>query len=407
MTPDQARRAILAAQGFATSRFRDRSLTGTDATPTARTLLSTIRRLGLLQIDSVNVLTRAHYLPLFSRLGAYDRQRLDDLAGRAPRRLFEYWGHEASLIPVESEPLLRHRMAQGWVWSGPRRVAEDQPELLARVLAAVGRHGPATAVELEAALGHDGPRTQDYHWGWNWSDVKRALEYLFGTGQITAAGRDRGFSRRYDLPSRVIPADVLTRPTPAPAEATTALIDIAARALGVATATDLSDYLRLSAKESRDAVESLVAAGRLEPVSVPGWPPAWRHATATVPRRVPGNAILAPFDPLIWRRERLERVFGMRYRVEIYVPRDRRQYGYYVLPFLRAGEMVARVDLKWDRAAGLLRVPGSWSEPEHDPGEIAADLYQELVLLAGWLGARDIEVADNGSVARPLRSLAG
>ena len=374
-------------------------------------MLTAIRRLGLLQVDSVNVLARAHYLPLFSRLGTYDREVLDRQSSRAPRRLFEYWGHEASLLPVETEPLLRWRMAAGHAWSGPRRVAEEQPGLVADVLAAVAARGPLTAGELERLVLGEHDRSRDYGWGWNWSDAKRALEYLFGCGEISSAGRDRSFTRRYDLSERVLPAVVRQRPTPARGDAIRALVDQAGRAMAVATDSDLRDYWRLPAAAARDAVGELVAEGILQPVDVPGWPQAYRHHSSRVPRDVTGHALLAPFDPLVWHRPRMQRLFGMRYRIEIYVPTGRREFGYYVLPFLHQGRLVARVDLKADRQAGVLVVRGAWSQrsvtgstAHPEPAAFASALQQHLEVMAIWLGLRDVVVGtDRGDLGLLLR----
>ena len=401
---DAVRRATLAAQGFGPGPG--------DRPPGTRALLSAVRRLGLLQVDSVNVLARAHYLPLFTRLGPYDRELLDRCSGRAPRRLFEYWGHEASLIPVATQPLLRWRMADGHAWSGPRRVAREQPQLVAEVLAAVTAAGPLTAAELEQIVAGDHARSQDYQWGWNWSDAKRALEYLFGCGAISTAGRDRAFTRRYDLTERVIPPEVLRVPTPGRADSIRALVAGAARAMAVATEADLRDYWRLSTADTTTAVAELVEDGTLQPVAVAGWPSAYRHRVAVVPRTSRGTGLLAPFDPLIWNRARCERIFGMRYRVEIYTPAHRREFGYYVLPFLHRGRLVARLDLKADRAAGRLLVRGASSQAavEGDtaahPEAFAADLLRHLQSIAEWLDLGDIEVWERGDLAAVLRAAA-
>ena len=388
LSPAEARRAVLAAQGFAATPLTD--------PPGRRQLLSRVRRLGVLQIDSVNVLSRAHYLPLFSRLGPYDRESLDDLAARRPRHLFEYWAHEASLVPVQTQPLLRWRMAQGHAWGGVSRSAAEQPQLIADALACVAEIGPATSAEIEAALAHSSPRPTD-HWGWNWSAVKQVLEHLFWLGEITTAGRDGQFRRRYALTEAVLPAEILAVPTPERADAIRGLVAIAARALGVATAADLRDYFRLGAADAKTAIADLVDAGELVPVTVAGWPPAWRHVRAVVPRRITHDALLVPFDPLIWERSRVERLFGMRYRIEIYVPAAKREYGYYVLPFLQDDRLAARVDLKADRAAGTLRVLGVWSH-ESD-AETPVRLATQLHRLGAWLGVPAVTVATRGDLA--------
>lgn len=349
-------------------------------------------------------MSRAHYLPIVSRLGPYDREWLDMAAvpGRRPVRLFEYWGHEASLLPVALHPLLRWRMdeADSGAWGGMRHVAVERPELVHAVLAAVADVGPVSAVDLEALHGRDVPDGD--HWGWRWSDVKRALEYLFWSGRITCAGRGSGFQRLYDLPERVLPQQVLDTATPSRSDAIRALVEIAARAHGVATEPDLRDYFRLPAAPSRAAVAELVEAGTLVPVHVSGWTaPTYLHAQARVPRRVTGRALLAPFDPLVWSRPRTERVFGFAYRLEIYVPAHKRVHGYYVLPFLLGENLVARVDLKVDRPARLLLVRSSWIEPSA-PADTAFELAQALTDLAGWLGADRVEVMPNGDLAGEL-----
>ncbi len=407
LSPDRARAMALAAQGF-------RRAPPAPPRPGTRALLGEVRRLGLLQVDSVNVLARAHYLPLFSRLGGYDRDLLDRLSGRAPRRLFEYWGHEASLIPVETQPLLRWRMAEGHAWSGPRRVAQEQPQLIAEVLAAVGDLGPVTSAQLERSLEGEHRRSRDYQWGWNWSDAKRALEYLFGCGEISCAGRDATFTRLYDVTERVIPVHVLRRPTPDRADSIRALVDRACRAMGVATEADLRDYWRLPLAETRAAIAELVADAVLIPAAVAGWPLAWRHRDAAVPRSAHGDGLIAPFDPLIWNRARALRVFGMRYRIEIYVPAAKREFGYYVLPFLSRGRLVARLDLKADRAAGRLLVRGAWAQrPMLAEGsgstiappasELAAEVGRHLESLAAWLGLGSVSVGDRGDLAPVLQ----
>ncbi|MGH3715849.1 MAG: winged helix-turn-helix domain-containing protein, partial [Micromonosporaceae bacterium] len=348
----QARRIALAAQGFAEPAPK--------TPPDVRRLRRLVERLGVLQVDSVNVLLRAHYMPAYSRLGAYPRDQLDRLAGSKPRRLFEYWGHEASLLPVALQPHLRWRMELGHQW-GVGRWAQKNPEFVQWVLDEITDKGPLTAREID----HDVPRRKE-NWGWNWSEVKKALECLFWDGRVTAARRNGSFERVYDVPERVLPAEVVNAPTPTRAEAHRELIRTAAEALGVATEKDLRDYYRLAPGESQAAVAELVEAGALTPVTVEGWRhPAYLWPGARVPRRVSATALISPFDPLIWERARTERLFGFRYRIEIYVPAPKRVHGYYVLPFLRGDALVARVDLKADRKAGVLRVPAAWAEPGH------------------------------------------
>ncbi|MEJ7891292.1 MAG: crosslink repair DNA glycosylase YcaQ family protein [Solirubrobacteraceae bacterium] len=366
----EARRIALAAQGF----DRPRAVT-------PRAVRGTAERLGLLQIDSVNVLERAHYLPLFSRLGPYPRASLDRLASHAPRRLFEYWGHEASLIPVATQPLLRWRMerAADEAWGGMRRIARERPELVERVLGEVRERGPVPA---RAIVEQDERRKGPW---WDWSDAKRALEFLFWSGQITSARR-RGFERQYDVPERVLPKAVLAAPTPSADEAQRGLLKIAARALGVATESDLRDYFRLSAKDAAPRVAELVEAGELVAARVEGWRPvAYLTPGARIPRAIDARALVGPFDSLIFERPRVERLFGFRYRIEIYVPAEKRVHGYYVLPLLLGDRLVARVDLKSDRRARVLRVRATHLEPGA-PASTGEALRDELELLAGWLG---------------------
>jgi uncharacterized protein len=391
----QARRIALAAQGFADPR--------SGRTPDGRAVRRLFDRVGLVQIDSVNVLQRAHYLPLFSRAGPYDTAILDRAAHYSPRRLFEYWGHEASLLPVALQPALRWRMdrAAHEAWGGMRRVQQERPDLVAQVLDEVRANGPVAASEV---LEHERPKRTG-PW-WDWSDVKRAFEWLFWSGRITSARR-RGFERLYDLPERVLPAAVVAAPTPPLEEAQRTLLRVAARSLGVASESDLRDYFRLPAQESKLRVPELVETGELLPVAVEGWrTPGYLDPGARMPRRVDARALVGPFDSLVWERPRVERLFGFRYRIEIYVPAPKRVHGYYVLPFLLGDRLVARVDLKADRKGGALRVQAAHAEPDAPP-ETAAELRAELESMAGWLGLERLDVVPRGDLAPALRATAG
>jgi hypothetical protein len=390
----RARRIALAAQGFAEPR---------PAAPVGRgQLLRTIGRLGLLQIDSVNVLVRAHYLPLFSRLGAYDRGILDRAAYAGQRRvLFEYWAHEASLVPVALHPLLRWRMARAergvGVYGGLVRWARRRRAFIDTILAEIGERGPLAASELT-----NGGRSRGNWWGW--SDGKGALEWLFWSGRVTTAAR-RGFERLYDLPERALSPAVLAAPTPPEDEAQRALIVLAARALGVATERDLGDYFRLHGADTRRRVAELVEAGELLPARVEGWAQrAYLDPRARAPRHVSARALLAPFDPLVWERQRAERLFGFHYRISIYTPEAQRTHGYYVLPFLLGDRLVGRADVRADRAAGVLRVPAAHAEPGVDRPRVADALADELVAMAGWLGLGRVAAGARGDLAAPLRS---
>jgi uncharacterized protein YcaQ len=385
-----ARRVALAAQGFTDPR--------PVGTPDRRHLRRVLSRVGLLQIDSVNVVVRSHYLPLFSRLGPYPVSLLDR-AAYADHELFEYWGHEASLVPVALHPALRWRMARAAehfaTWGRPARLAQERPDYIAAVLAEVTARGPIGAGEL------DGERPRSTGPWWDWHDGKVALEWLFWTGQVTTAER-RGFERRYDLTERVLPRAVLDAPTPSVEDGQRELVRVAARAHGVATEADLRDYFRLSPGDSRSRVSELVETGELLPVTVRGWrQPAYLHRDAKLPRWVRARALLSPFDSLIWERSRTERLFGFRFRLEIYTPAPKRVHGYYVLPFLLGDRLVARVDVKVDRPTGTLRALASYAEVGAPP-ETAAELAAELGALAGWLGLQRVEVHDRGDLAAEL-----
>lgn len=395
LTLAQARRVALVAQGFDRPR--------PTGPVTARHLTGVLDRLGVVQIDSVNVLSRSHYLPFFSRLGTYDRALLDRLRDAPPYRMVEYWAHEASLIPPASWPLLEARRQRAWEegWGGMIAAAREHPQLTARVREAVVAHGPLTAREVESVLEVERP-TDRLEWGWNWSLVKRTLEFLFWAGDITSAGRTASFERRYAGLRHVAPRTEPLRsqwldPARRPEldDAADALVRIAARAHGIGTARCLGDYFRLRPPSYLPAVARLVASGELVAVDVPGWKgPTYLWHEARVPRRVDARALLSPFDSLVWERRRLQDLFGFFYRLEIYVPAAQRVDGYYVLPFLLGDRLVGRVDLKADRSTGRLLVQSTRWEPD-PPGGARQELRAELEELAAWLGL-DEGVADPG-----------
>ena len=388
ISPATARRIALAAQGFGRS---------PPAAPGRRHVRDLVRKLGVVQIDSVNVVVRTHYLPGFSRLGAYPREALEAEAWGSRRGLFEYWGHEASLMPVEAQPLLRWRMARaeaGEMWSGLARFGRERRAYIDEVLKEIERRGPVTGADF-----NDAPRGAA-GW-WSWSDGKRALEWLFWAGRITTRTR-RGFERVYDLTERALPARILNLPTPDEADAQRELVRIAARALGVATQADLRDYFRLPLADARARVAELVEAGELTPVAVKGWrQPAFLAPGAKRPRKVAAAALLSPFDNLIWTRDRTERLFGTRVRLEIYTPAHKRTHGYYVLPFLEDETITARVDLKADRQAGVLRVQAAWREPDAT-AQTAERLAAELRRMAGWLDLGPVATTGKGDLAGAL-----
>ncbi|WP_342777204.1 winged helix-turn-helix domain-containing protein [Nocardioides eburneiflavus] len=405
LTKLQARRIALAAQGFT-----DRA----HATPSSKTLDRTVARTGVLQVDSVNVLQRAHYMPLYSRMGPYDvdlLRRATTSTGRRERTLVEYWAHVQALMPVDLWPLMRHRMEHYRAERGKWGFTADAT-LEPRVRDAVRDRGPVTARDLEEELS-TGPRSRE-HWGWNWSEARKVLDYLYLVGDVAIAGRNSQFEVVYDLPERVLPAAVLDAPTPTPQEAVTELVRRAARSHGVASLACLADYYRLrlqpapGAASAKVAVEELVEAGELAPVTVQGWKrQAYLHRDARTPRRVGARTLLSPFDPVVWERARAEALFDFFYRIEIYVPQDKRLHGYYVLPFLLGDRLVARVDLKADRATRRLLVPGAFTEASAPP-ETADELAAELRRLAGWLGLDDVTVGVKGDLSPALgAALAG
>lgn len=387
-----ARRIALAAQGFA-----DPRPTGAI---TRRHLQRVLDRTGLLQIDSVSAVVRAHYMPLYSRLGSYPMALLDDAMAPKKCMLFEYWAHEASLLPLETFPLLRWRMARAedGMYGGLAKFGRANRPYIEEIFRQVVDRGPIAASDIEGAKGSGG-------W-WGWSQEKHAFEWLFWAGRITTHSR-RGFERLYDLPERVLPAGIYDRPAPQTEDAHRDLLRISARAHGIATGICLRDYFRLSPADMKGRLEELVETGELIPVRVEGWDrQAYLHADARIPRKIQARALLAPFDPLVFERTRAEQLFDFRYRIEIYTPAEKRQYGYYVLPFLLGERIVARIDLKADRPAGILRVHAAYAEPCAPPGT-AAELYEELQQMRDWLGLESIEVTPAGDLGPGLSDIAG
>lgn len=390
----QARRLALRAQGFGCA------VSGEIG---HRQLLAQIQRLGVLQIDSVNALVRSHYLPLFSRLGAYDSALLDQLAWSQGRRrgLFEYWGHEASLLPLACYPLLLWRMRRArsgeGIYKQMAQFGREQQPLIRQVLQSVCEQGALGA----GSLGKPAPGSSGW---WGWSAEKHALEWLFAAGEVTVAGR-RGFERLYDLPERVLPAALLNAPELDSTEAQRQLLLQAAQALGVATEKDLRDYYRLDAVESRARLAELLEAGELRRVQVQGWvQPAYCRGNPKIPRRIEASSLLSPFDSLIWERARTERLFDFRYRLEIYTPQHKRVYGYYVLPFLHRERLAARLDLRAERAQQRLAVHALHLEAPGLDEEGMAALALNLQALAGWLGLSQIKLNCRSVAATRLRS---
>jgi len=380
---DQARRFALGAQGFIEGR--------TDGRVDVRHFRKVVDQVRLIQLDSVNVFSRTHYMPFFSRIGPYDRDALDAWLWQSGE-LFEYWGHEASVIPVEDHRLFRWRMAQGLKWNRLKELEENHPEYVQSVYRQVEERGPIRTRDLEAP----GQRDSEAMWGWN--DGKVALEALFLKGLVTTADRPN-FTRMYDLSERVIPKDALAASEPGHDEALAELLMLAAGALGVGTADDLADYYRIRMPAARPILRRLVSAGDLEEVEVEGWgKPAYLHPDLPLPRWPKGTALLSPFDNLIWYRPRVERLWDFHYRIEIYVPEEKRVHGYYVLPFLFDGDLVARVDLKTDRRTNALQVKGAFAEPDADLKTVGRALRKELDLVADWMELDAVVVDRNGEL---------
>jgi uncharacterized protein YcaQ len=386
----EARRIALAAQGFDRPRPR--------GPVTAQHLRRTIRQLGLVQIDYVNVLVPAHYQIPFSRLGAYDRARFDDLVYRK-REFTEQWAHEASIVPVETWPLLRHRMETHRVrpW-GFEKIMEQHPKYVEQVLHEVRTRGPLTADDLPDADGVP----QFIAGAWHASVARATLEAHFGRGLLAVAERQPNFSRLYDLAERVIPQQEHARKVER-AESQRQLLRMAARAHGVGTAADLADYYRMPVREARPRIDELVEAGELRPVKVETWrETAFLHPDARLPRRIEAASLLSPFDPVVWYRDRVSRLFGFDYRIEIFVPKEKRKWGYYVLPFLLGDRLVARVDLKADRQNSRLLVLAAYVEAHARPNGTAAALTGELQTMARWLGLDSLEVDRRAGFSRTL-----
>jgi uncharacterized protein len=393
----QARRIALAAQGLAAPKREG-------GANWAR-MSKSIETMGLLQIDSVNVLCRSHYLPVFSRAGAYGQATLDARThGGKKRAFFEYWAHEASFLPLKLYPLMRWKMERArkgdGTYGGVHKFARENRAYVKKALEEVKARGPTTVSDLTE------PGERSGHW-WGWSKGKYALEYLFDTGEVTAAKRE-GFERFYDLPERVIPPEALNAPAPPSRDAIRELLDVSGKALGIATEFDLRDYFRLPVADTKIGIADLVEAGRLVPVSVKDWKhQAYLHREAQVPRKTGAAALVSPFDPICWERDRAERIFGFRYRIEIYTPKPKRVYGYYVLPFLMGDRFAARICLKADRQAGVLRANAIHLEPGADMDETSAALAAELQRMAGWLGLGGVEVSKQGDLAHALQKRLG
>ena len=400
----EARRLAVSAQGFGSR----------PASPSIAHVRRLAARIHAFQIDSVNVLARAHYVPPFARLGPYPMDVLDQLAYRK-RELFEYWGHAACLLPVSLYPLLRYRMHGDQT----REFMRTEPgAYMAQVYADVAERGPITAAELS------NPGKRSGNW-WGWGDGKATIERLFDAGLVAIAGRRR-FERLYDLAERVIPRDILDAPAPPREEAMKQLICLGADACGVGTVVDIAGYLMIDGWRDRALAEpwwkrqdgangrrkpiakrlvaELVEEGRLLEAAVEGWKePAYVRPSVRVPRTVDARALVTPFDSLVWERKRIDRLFGMKYTIELYTPPPKRVYGYYVFPFLLGDTLVARCDLKADRQRRVLMVHGAFLEPGQDARRVAPELAAELRHMQSWLNLERIEVGERGDIARQLR----
>jgi len=386
----QARRIALAAQGF------------TDAKPKgrvdARHFRRALDRMTILQLDSVNVLCRSHFLPVFARLGAYDRDQLDHWIWQSGEN-HEFLAHEASITRMDLYPLLRHRMDISR-WKGGTAFKAEHPEQLDAIRVEIDEHGPRSVKDLPDAGDRSGP------W-WGWSKGKIGLEVMYRNGDLSIAERTKTFLTHYDLPERVIPSEVLGADPVEPQDAWRAMLLLGARSHGIGTDKDLADYFRLKVTDCRPLLAELVATGQLRQVEVEGWDdPAYLHPEAKRPRSVDARALLSPFDPVVWFRPRAERLFDFHYRIEIYVPEKKRVHGYYVLPFLLGDEIVGRVDLKADRTAGQLLAKAAFIEPGHDKAVVAPALAQTLHEMAAWLGLDTVKVGRRGDIAAELAAAA-
>lgn len=387
ITIQAARRIALAAQGFARGRGA--------APPTPRHFARVMATLGLVQLDSVNVCARTHYMPFYARIGPYDQKTLDAWLN-TPERHFEYWAHEASVMPVEQYPLWRWRMQEWQPWKRARTAMEQHPQLVDRVLQQVHDRGPLTVRDLDA------PNARNEPW-WGYGPGKLVLETLFGAGKLTAL-RSRSFARLYDLPERSIPQAIRLDDRYDKRSAHKELLLRAVRHCGIGTLRDIADYHRLELPIARPLLAELAREGHIDEVSVAGWKaPVYRDPAARCPRAIPGATLLSPFDPIVWYRERAERLFDFHYRIEIYTPKDDRKYGYYVLPFLLDGELVARVDLKADRQQSVLRVPSAFLEAGQDAPRVARALAAELERFATWLGLAGVSLGRRGDLMPELR----
>ncbi len=391
ISADRARRIALGAQGFA------------DSTPSGavgvRLFRRAMKRMNILQLDSVNVVSRSHYLPMFARLGPYDRDKLDHYLYHSGD-LYESWAHVASLTWQDLQPSLRFR-ARDARWGSAQEMEAEHPEYFRAVVDEIAERGPLSIKELSDPGQRTGP------W-WGRSKGKLALDWLFHTGRLAIRDRDRMFVSSYDLPQNVLRPDVQAQPDPSDFDAIKTLVEVGARSHGIAADFDIADYYRLKVTDARKALTELEAEGVVSRVEVEGWDvPGYLHAEAPNPRAVNARALLSPFDPVVWFRDRGERLFNFHYRIEIYVPEPKRVYGYYVLPFLLDDALVGRVCLKADRKEGVLRVRGSYGEDDimavpADRNRAAVELAQALAEMSEWLGLDGVAVADHGELAKPL-----